>query len=574
MQSKRAVTDRSFVTGEAGLGTDAYKRVTVDANARLGEGLALRLNGLYHDADTPGRDYVGQKRYGFAAALTAQPTADLTLRADYYLARMKGMPDYGHPFDPATQEPANVDRNLFYGVLARDFIKNGADVGTFAVEYKAAPGLTLHGTVRHGTTTNRYIVSAPENPDYTSADPSQWTVTANPKNSNRRNDYWAASLFAVADVPTGPISHTLVLGGDFASEKVHQQPYSITSVAGGSPTDPIYTSRYGVVQNLYDPDPYVAFPFPIALGAVTNTRIRSLAAYAIDTIHIVKGLTATVGLRADTYAIDYFAQDSNNTLPGDQPLALSSDSGFLNWQAALTYKPVEALTVYASYATSSNPSGEQIDGTNPSYGGLGAATVNLVPERNKAWEGGVKWETADGKFLLGASAFRITKDNAREQLGDGSYELVGKLRSQGLEVTANGTLFDRLNLFGGYTYTDATIIASAIPAAVGKRFANIPAHSANLLATVTVARNFEVGGQATWRSTVYGGNTAAGTAHIPAYARFDMVARWKPVAWLETRLNVNNVTDKVYYDAIYRSATPFAYVAPGRSATLTFTVRY
>ena len=38
---------------------------------------------------------------------------------------------------------------------------------------------------------------------------------------------------------------------------------------------------------------------------------------------------------------------------------------------------------------------------------------------------------------------------------------------------------------------------------------------------------------------------------------------------MEARVNVNNITNKRYYDAIYRSGAPFAYVAPGRSAVLT-----
>jgi catecholate siderophore receptor len=37
---------------------------------------------------------------------------------------------------------------------------------------------------------------------------------------------------------------------------------------------------------------------------------------------------------------------------------------------------------------------------------------------------------------------------------------------------------------------------------------------------------------------------------------------------------VLNLTDKRYYDAIYRSGTPFSYVAPGRSAFLTVTAGF
>ena len=52
-------------------------------------------------------------------------------------------------------------------------------------------------------------------------------------------------------------------------------------------------------------------------------------------------------------------------------------TGFVNWQASLTWKPVPAATLYASVSTSSNPSGEQLDSTSDVYGGLGAGTVDL-----------------------------------------------------------------------------------------------------------------------------------------------------------------------------------------------------
>jgi len=41
---------------------------------------------------------------------------------------------------------------------------------------------------------------------------------------------------------------------------------------------------------------------------------------------------------------------------------------------------------------------------------------------------------------------------------------------------------------------------------------------------------------------------------------------------VELRANLTNLTDKRYYDAIYRSGTPFSYVAPGRQATVSVTI--
>ena len=272
---------------------------------------------------------------------------------------------------------------------------------------------------------------------------------------------------------------------------------------------------------------------------------------------------ATLGARLDGDSLRY----QSNGLP--RATVLRNNVQFANYQASLTYKPSELLTLYASFATSSNPSGEQLDGNGISYDGIAAQTQNLTPERNRTWEGGVKWETPDGNLLLTAAAFQITKANARENIGGNVYELVGKLRSQGVELGINGTLFDVLQLFGGYTYTDAKIVESANVANVGRPFANIPKHSANLLATVMLGDHVEIGGQVHYQSKIFGGSLAAGEAHVPGYVRLDAIARVKPTEWLEARLNINNLTDKRYYDAIYRSGSPIAYIAPGRSAFLT-----
>lgn len=47
-------------------GSDNLYRGTVDVNEQFGEHTALRLNGLYHNADAPGRDVVNQERWGIA----------------------------------------------------------------------------------------------------------------------------------------------------------------------------------------------------------------------------------------------------------------------------------------------------------------------------------------------------------------------------------------------------------------------------------------------------------------------------------------------------------------------------
>ncbi len=62
--TKKANVDDTFTTVEAGLGTDKYKRVTLDTNQVLSSDTAVRLNMLYTDSDTPNRAPTGEQRQG------------------------------------------------------------------------------------------------------------------------------------------------------------------------------------------------------------------------------------------------------------------------------------------------------------------------------------------------------------------------------------------------------------------------------------------------------------------------------------------------------------------------------
>ena len=579
LQSKRAQFGNDFAVAEGGIGTENYYRATIDANLEAGEKVALRFNGLYHDADTPGRDFVENERYGATLAGTVQVTDNLAVLADYYFYRLDGVPEFGHPFNSATQQPYLVDRDNFYGVVGRDFIKNGADIGTVQIEWQPIPELKIRSITRYGETFNRYAVSEPSICVFerdtagncprgggVSVPESEYTVSPALKSSWRDNNYWANSTYAVAEINTGGIGHTLVIGGDFADETIKAYRLDIPSTVEDENGNSIAIPG-GFIYDLFDPDPVLGYTIPIGPDTITGptvTNALTFAAYVIDTIKFSDALQLVIGGRLDTFDIDYFAPSSD--------ARLDYSESFFNTQASLVFKPAEPFTLYASYSTSSNPSGEQLDGNGASYDGISEQTIDFSPEENKSVELGAKGEFFNGGLLLTAAAFRIEKDNARESGGRGQpYTNVGKLRSQGIELSANGTIADSINIFAGYTYTDAEITASADPDNVGRRFANIPQHSAQLLTTISVTSKFEIGGQIYAQDQIFGGTLGANTAKVPGYVRLDAVARYALNDNVQMRVNVLNVTDKRYYDAIYRSGSPFAYIAPGRSAFVTLT---
>ncbi|MCB2050107.1 MAG: TonB-dependent siderophore receptor [Novosphingobium sp.] len=582
LQSKRPQLDRNFTVAELTGGTDDMLRGTIDGNYALGDTLALRVNALYHTADTPGRDYVDSERWGGTAALEWQPSDSLTFKADYYHFRLDGMSDYGHPFDSSTQEPYAVDADNFYGAVGRDFLKNGADIGTLAIEWDIADSITLNTQSRYGEVTNRYVVSVPRSPRTVSSDPAenaddlasgfvpgQLVVDTGSPQRNAKTKYFANITSLTAAFNTGAISHTLVAGFEYAHEKITNRRYAFPDFVENDQGTQIGTPS-GFTRSLFDPDPVLGYTIPAVVdtsSAPAITTVESFSLFALDTIKFGERWQLLLGGRYDTFDIKAEGEGRGG------PYSASSDVDFFNWQASLLYKPVEAVSLYASFATSSNPSGEQLDSSSPTYGGL-VGVEDLKPERNTSWEAGAKWEVADGKMLLTAAVFRIDKDDAREQTAPGVYERVGKLRSQGFEVGINGNITPRWAVFGGYSYLDATVRDNPNPALNGARFANVPKHNFSLLTSYAVTNRFSAGVQAYYRSRIYGGTSGAGTASVPGYWKFDAVARYQATDRVQFRANVLNVFDKRYYDAIYRSGSPFSYVAPGRSATLSVEVTF
>lgn len=577
LQSKRAL-ERDFVIADGGVGTENYYRGTLDVNQQLAEGLSVRVNGLYHNADVPGRDFVDSERYGVAAALRWNPAPNFAIDADYYHFRSDGMSDYGHPFDPETGAPVAVDADNFYGVVGRDFLKNSADIGTVKLTWEPTEGLRLTSQARYGEVGNQYVVSVPRAPrPVTEADlddpafagfaVGQAVVTTGAPQRNAKTKYVSNITQAQAQFQTGSIGHEVVMGGEFAREEITNLRWAFPDFVEDGAGNPLPTPG-GFVRDLDNPDPVLGYSIPAVVDTSVPpsvTTVESWSAFVLDTIKFSPQLQLLLGGRFDTFDIRSVGVSRGTAFN------VSSAKSFFNWQASLLYKPAEAISLYASYSTSSNPSGEQLDATSPTYGGcVGGNACSLEPERNKAFEIGGKWEVADGNLLLTAAAFRIDKSNAREQTSQGVYELVGELRSQGLELGFNGNITPRWAVFGGYTYLDAKIRSGD---EAGRRFANVPEHNFSLLTTYQLTDALTVGGQAYYRSRIYGESTAV-DASVPGFWRFDAVARYKITPKIEARVNVLNITDKRYYDAIYRSGSPFSYVAPGRSAMFTVAAQF
>lgn len=562
--------DRNFYNAETTFGTDRTKRVTLDANQVISPTFSMRAGGVFQDAGVAGRDLTTDDRWGGFLSTKWTPTSDIKITTNYVHTDLKSLPDFGVPYYKQGNVPvteAGIPRRNWYGFVNRDFQKAGQDFGTVTGEYKVNDILTLGSKVRAERALLSYIGTLPNTnaAQTASSNPLLWTFTASPQSRRQVTDVLANQNDATFKFATGSVKHTTVLGTEFSNEKVSIDRYTgLTSEAFGNQAN---GSGALTGQSIYAPA-YTYFPFsttPTVTGNPTRYNVDSKSVYLIETANWQDILILNGGLRYDGYGL----RSSNNTASN------SVNADLVNYNAGIVYKPLPIGSLYAAYATSSNPFGSELDGTGTDYGGSPpAGTTILGPERNKAAEVGTKWELFDRHLLVSGALFQTDKTNARETVG-GVLQSRAAYRVQGIDLEVGGNITERWSVFGGLVLMRSKVTQSALASNIGLQMANIAHESFSMLTKYKFDDGLEIGGQAVYRSKIFGGTFGANTGtEIPSYWRFDAFVEKKIDRNLSVKLYVQNLTNKLYYDTLYRSAVPFVAVAPGRAGYLVMSAKF
>ncbi|MGP9811452.1 TonB-dependent receptor [Rhodopseudomonas sp. NSM] len=552
--TKQATTAGNFAKAETTFGTDATKRVTVDVNQVLSPTLAVRFDGLYQKANVAGRNYVYDDRWGTLGAIKWTPTDAVKITANYVHTDLDGLPDFGVPYNTTLRKPStsvNVPRGTYYGFVNRDFQKAQQDFGTVIGEFAITPDLTLSNRSRAARSVLDYIGTLPSNPTATTvqlASQSRYQVT----------NVLANQTDLTYKFDTGPVKHTMVAGAEVSRESVMRDTYSgLTSELTG-----FQTGNRITVPLLSPPNEFDFASTPQRAYNPTYITVDTKSAYVIETANWNDFVILNGGLRYDDYSIN---GESRTASTGVQ-------SGMWNYNLGAVVKPLPYASLYAAYATSSNPVGAELDASGTAYGGLVVNNTTfqaLQPEQNKAVEVGTKWELFDRHLLLTGALFQTEKSNARETVGSNILS-TGVYRVRGIDLEAAGKITDRWSVFGGLVLMESEVLQSVDPTQIGAQLANIAHQSFNLLSKYRFGEQWEVGGQATYASKIYGGTFGAINGNVlPEHWRFDSFVEFKVDKHLTAKLSVNNILNTTYYDAFYRSASPFVFIAPGRSVLLT-----
>jgi catecholate siderophore receptor len=568
--------DRNFYNAEGTVGTQNSQRLTVDVNQVINPTLSVRLNGMGQQSNVANRDHVFDDRWGGLAAIKYAPSDVFKITANYIHTDLNMLPDFGVPYNRGQNAPyteVGLPRGTYFGFVNRDFQKAKQDIGTIDGELVLAPGLTFNNRFRKQRSVLDYIGTLPEAPNTTLN-----TYSANPQSRYQVTDVVANQSDFTYKINVGPVKHAVVFGAEFSRERTSIDSYTgLTSEAVG----PGAFSGNGALpnQNIFNPPNLLPFPNfnPRLNGNATLIPVDTNSVYLMDTANYNDFIILNGGVRWD----DYTVSASKLATPGT---AITAHNGLMNWNVGGVLKPLPYASVYAAYATSANPVGAEVDGTSITYGGLSpTATINQIfaPQRSTAAEVGTKWELFERHLLVTAALFQTDVTNAREIIPAGNPN-AGQVfagagyQIRGIDLGASGKITPRWSLYGGLVLMETEVTKSSVASNVGLRLANTANQSFNVLSKYKITDAWELGGQATYRSNMLGGTLLAanqGTV-LPDYWRFDAFTEYKINKNWQAKFFVNNIFNKLYYDAFYQSASPFVFVAPGRSASFVLSAKY
>lgn len=516
-------------TLEQSLASHQTWRTALDLTGPVSETVAYRLNAAYEQGDSF-RDSLSSKRHMLSPSviwrLSDQTTLSYELEAfeqqayfDRGVVAVKGvlglMPNSRFLGERA-DGPMTVRSTGHQLFVQHDF----------NAQWSLQSGLSYRDSAMHGFSTEASALQADGR--------TLWR-------QRRYRDFSAQDLSGRLELLGKVGAHHMLVGVDgyrFIDDRLQLRkspnaaaPYAID----------IYAPLYGGAQ-------------PATLGPSINTREQQwqTAVYAQDQIDLGAQWKALVGIRRDAYR-QTITNYNRAGLQNHQTLETTSP------RAGIVYQPDRQISLYASAGKSFRPNS-----------GIGINNESFPAESSRAYETGVKYDSADGKISSTLALYSIRKKNVLTLNPlDTNYSLAaGEVGSKGVELDVAGEIARKLQLSFSYAYTDAKVLRDNV-LAVGGRLANVPKQSANLM----LVRSFgkaSLGGGLNYVGERNGDVAISSTFGLPAYTTAKLVSSYSLTKQLRLSLDIDNLFDKVYYPSSYQQI----WVAPGEDRRITLKVQY
>ena len=537
--TKKATIGETF--GSFDLGADDFGStdLAIDYNVQSGENSAFRLN-AHVDALENHRDFYDGDRTGFNPTLRVEISENTTLDLSYEYADHERMIDRGIP--TANGKPVEALKDIVFGTSDINIQTLEADI------FKGSLTTDISDTSKAVfSLTSSEFEKMYQNLYASGYDLATNVVTLDGYRDPTERENLIISGNFINEIQVGSSTHTLLIGAEKVDTDNKNLRYDSYWTTTEKDKESFNVSRpLNIATN--DAGVATSVNFNTKLKSQTTSDIEVTSVYIQDQIEISDELQILIGGRFDTFdiTVDDIKAGTSQSREDDE----------FSPRAGLIYKPAENVSWYLSYSESFLPrSGEQ-------YKKLTASSAALDPDVYENMEIGVNYDIRPN-LSLRASFFDNEQTIAtRDESGEGA-EIVG-LQVDGFELEVKGQVNDQLYMQLGYSNMDGTTSSGGEPR-------EIPDHTLSLWTTYQVNDQFGYGIGFTRQGDSNISNNKPGLI-LPEYTRVDFAAYYDVSEDLAIRLNIENLTDKVYFP--HSHSTHQASVGEEVNARLSITRRF
>lgn len=585
VSKKPMLSDQSELIGT--VGSQGFYRSTIDLNKRIGETSALRINGMWNQADNGGAKI---DKKGIAPTFSWGIGTRDEVSIGLYHQEYDNVPQSGRRylangtfFDGRAQSSiADIAPGNFYGA-ASDFTTGKASYVHASWAHAFDDGGQLNSQFRSGSferelwtsvanfcnaaprvSGNSASCGSPVNAATLSPLTFAYRSGLAPRNVSHDGTYFQSDYSNSYEL--GGAKHELIGGVDASSESAERY---------GS-FGPVGTNFYKRTTRVGQPnDGYSALQQPL-WRQTGDYSARSFGIFVQDLVQVAPHWKLLGGIRWDHFSGDFGRlsyANANTVVPRLAERAHLSDSMF-SYRAGVLYQPTPTQSYHLSYGTSFNTSADTYQYVTPQ-------NANTPPEKSRNIELGAKLDWLDGRLSTRAAIFRSEKFNERTtdaDFAETTYLLSGKRHSQGIELEVVGLLAQDWEIYASYAYIpEAQIdrIGSRQANVVGSRVGLTPRNSGALWLShqTTPKLRIAAGLRGASQNRPLQGTTGAAsqTAYVPGYVVADLMLEYRFTPAVYAQLNVNNLGNRLFGDQLYPG---FVVAGAERSVQATLGLRF
>ncbi len=493
------------------------RRASFDFGDAVSDNLAVRVMGVYEDSESY-RDGVELERMGinptFALAVGDATVVRFSYEYfDYDRVADRGIPSFeGRPF--------RTDESTFFGDPDQSPTHATVNQGALTIDHAFNENLRLRNRTVYADFDKFYQNVYAGN----AVDGGTGLVPLAAYNNEQLRENFFNQTDLTFSAETGSVGHEFLVGLELGEQVTEN--LRMTGLFNGTDLSFLVPAT----------DPMVSVPVTFAPTELDNDnrgRATIAAVYVQDQVQLSQKWQAVVGLRYDNFDMDFTDRRGAG-------VNIETSDDLVSPRGGLIYKPVDNLSLYASYSMTYVPrSGAQL-------ASLTLTNAAFDPEEFENVEVGAKWDVSPALSVT-AAVFQLDRKNIIivDPNDPAVSLLVDGQRTEGVELGVSGQVNDAWSIQGGYAYQDGHLTEQASLFPGGRRLAQLPEHVASLWNRYDFSPAWGAGLGVIYQSEMFA--SADNAVTLPSFTRVDAGVFYTLSERLRMQLNVENLLDERYY---------------------------